>query len=114
MSISAGVSVMVSTESLDDLILRMTALDAVVAKYGALVLQSAQRLVAVDTGALKASIRLELEAMTATIIAGEGLTYAAAQEYGDARQPGTAFMRPSIERYADAFLAEVQAVMNGG
>ena len=53
--------------------------------------------------------------LVAEVTAGEGLPDARAvyMEYGTARIAPRAYMRPAMERYADAFIAEVQAVLNG-
>jgi HK97 gp10 family phage protein len=63
----------------------------------------AKQLVAVDTGALKASIRVELNKRTgaATLAAGdEKVRYAAPQEYGSRFQSGTPFMTPAMNQAA--------------
>jgi HK97 gp10 family phage protein len=109
--ISAGVSVDVSMEAIDALIARMERLDAVVAKYGALIRDEAKRLARVDSGEMRDNIRLELEALAATIIGDTDHT--AANEYGTARMAAQPMFRPALERYGPAFLAEVAALFGG-
>lgn len=115
MSISAGISVTSDLAALDDLILRMAGIEAVVVKYAEKIAQEANRLAPRDTGALAASIHAVLEGMSATIIAGEGLPdiRAVAMEYGNARVPAQSYMRPAVERYAEEFIAAVQAALSG-
>jgi HK97 gp10 family phage protein len=113
MSITGSVVTTTDTSGIDALILRFALIDPLIAKYAALIEAAAKRYVPVKTGALKASITTELEAMAATITAGEGLTYAAAVEYGTSRMASRAYMRPAFEQYAPAFVAELQALIGG-
>lgn len=69
-----------------------------VAKAGGYIVDLARQLVPVDTGALKASIRLEPEqpALQMTVKAGGGtVTYAAHVEYGTSRSPAQPFLTPA-------------------
>lgn len=86
-------------------------LAGVVEKYGNLIYEAAKRFAPVKTGFLRSQIMVELEGLAATI--SSNAPYAAAQEYGTARQPGTAHIRPAIEQYRAAFLAEVAAIIGG-
>jgi HK97 gp10 family phage protein len=111
MSLTGGVTIDVDTAALDALIARAAGVEALVAKYTALVEAEAKRLAPVETGHLRDEIHSELTAMAGTVISD--VPYSAAQEYGTARQAGTAFMRPALERYREAFLAEVAALFGG-
>jgi HK97 gp10 family phage protein len=110
MSLTAGISTTVDTADLDALIVRIATIPLIIEKYTDLIYTAARRFVRVKTGALRASIRKQLEAWAGEVIAGEGLDYAAAQEYGTATQPGTAFIRPAAEQYREAFQAEIAAL----
>jgi HK97 gp10 family phage protein len=112
MSVSASISTTVDTAELDKLIAQAERLDLIVATFADLIEQRAKQLVPVKTGALRDSIVTHLEGLAAEIIAGEGLDYAAAIEYGTATHPGTSYMRPALEQYTAAFIAEVAAVFN--
>jgi HK97 gp10 family phage protein len=111
MSMSASIVTTTDTSGIEALILRFALIDPLIAKYAALIEAAAKRYVPVKTGALKASITTELEAMAATITAGEGLTYAAAVEYGTSRMSARPYMRPAAEQYIPAFIAELQALL---
>jgi hypothetical protein len=112
MSLTGGVTIDVDTAALDALIARAEGVEALVAKYAALIVEEARRLAPVDTGALRESIAATLDGMAAEIIAGEGLPdiRAVAMEYGNARVAAHPYLRPSVERYAAAFIEEVAAV----
>jgi HK97 gp10 family phage protein len=108
---TGGISASVDLGEIDALIARMERLDAVVAKYGALIRDEAKRLARVDSGEMRDNIRLELEALAATIIGDTDHT--AANEYGTARMAAQPMFRPALERYGPAFLAEVAALFGG-
>jgi HK97 gp10 family phage protein len=108
---TGGISASVDLGEIDALIARMERLDAVVAKYGALIRDEAKRLARVDSGEMRDNIRLELEALAATIIGDTDHT--AANEYGTARMAAQPMFRPAMERYGPAFLAEVAALFGG-
>lgn len=112
MSISGQVITSVDTGDLDTYIARMEKVDALIVKYAALIEAAMKRYVAVKTGALRASITTHLEAMAAEVTGGEGLDYGRDQEYGNATQPGTPYLRPAFERYGPAFLDELAAIFN--
>jgi HK97 gp10 family phage protein len=96
---------------IDRIIANLERADAIIAKFSDLILAEMQRLVPVKTGALKRSIAAHLEGMVAEITAGEGLTYAAHVEYGTSSAAAHPFFRVAVERYADAFRAEVQQLL---
>jgi HK97 gp10 family phage protein len=96
--------------ALDAVITRLEKAETIVATYADLVQSEAQHLVPVLTGALRASINVEQNGLTADVVAGEGLTYAAAVEYGTHAMPAHPYMRPASERYAAAFVAAIQAI----
>jgi HK97 gp10 family phage protein len=86
---------------------------AIVEKYADLIVQEAQAIVPVATGALRASITSHLNGWTAEIAAGEGLDYAVLIEYGTVRHRAQPFIRPAVERYAAGFIREIQAALGG-
>jgi hypothetical protein len=95
---------------LDAMITRLEHADTIVVTYADLVQREAQHLVPVLTGALRASITVEHDGLTADVVAGEGLTYAADVEYGTHAMPAHPYLRPASERYAAAFVAAIQAI----
>lgn len=84
-------------------------------KYAALIVARAKQLSPVDTGALRASITSHLETMAADITAGEGLPDARAvyMEYGTRYIHPRSYLRPAVEQYRAAFLAELQTALGG-
>jgi len=96
---------------LDAIIARLERADAIVQRYTDLITDEAKRLAPVETGALRDSIAAHLDGMASEITAGEGLDYAAAQEYGTATIPAHPYFRVAFERYADAFFGELQALL---
>jgi HK97 gp10 family phage protein len=112
---TAGVVVTVDLSAIDALIATLTAkVEALIEKYLVLIEDDAKHLVPVDTGALRDSITHTLEAMAGEVTAGnDTVTYAQYVEYGTSRAAAQPFMRPSFERYAPSFLAELQAMIGG-
>jgi HK97 gp10 family phage protein len=110
MTFTAGITTTVSTESLDALIARIATIPLIIEKYTDLIYTAARRFVRVKTGALRASIRQQLEAWAGEVIAGEGLDYAQINEYGGANHVAHPFMRPAAEQYREAFQAEIAAL----
>jgi HK97 gp10 family phage protein len=111
MSLTIGVTTTVSTESIDALILRMATIPAIIATFADLIEQEAKRLAPVKTGALRDEIHTVLSEMAADIISD--MPYSAVQEYGGGHTPSHPFLRPATERYAAAFVAAIQAAVNG-
>jgi HK97 gp10 family phage protein len=103
----------VTTDALDTAIRRLEAVQEIVAKYANAIAEDARRLVPVKTGALQRSITVHLEGLVAEISAGEGLTYAAAVEYGTARAAAQPFLRPAFERHIEAFVREITTLFEG-
>lgn len=110
MSITGGIVTDVSLGDLDTYIARLEKIDGLIVKYVGLVMAEAKRLAPVDTGRLRDEIHSEFEAMAGSVVSD--LAYSAAQEYGTARQPGHPYLRPSMERYGPAFLAELATIFN--
>jgi HK97 gp10 family phage protein len=113
MAASLDITTTVDTAQLDAMIARVEHLDAIVAKYAALIEARAKQLVPVLTGALRDSITTHLEGLAAEIVAGEGLDYAAIIEYGGYNRPAKPYIRPATEEYVAAFVAEIWAAMGG-
>lgn len=113
MGITASITVTTDTRELDALIARFDRIPALIEKYANLIADEARRLVHVKSGDLKASITVVLEGMVAEVTAGEGLTYAAALEYGTSKAAAYPYMRPAAERYFPAFIAELEALIGG-
>jgi HK97 gp10 family phage protein len=111
MTMTGGISASVDLAEIDALIARMERVEGVVAKYADLIYAAARRFAPVKTGYLRSQIAVELEGLAATI--SSNAPYAAEQEYGTARQAGTAHIRPAVEQYRAAFLAEVAAIFGG-
>lgn len=105
---------------IDALIARATRIPAIIAKYAKLIAESARGYAPVDTGALQASIAVELEEWAATIHAGEGLPDGRAlfMEEGFHHWLSGAFiqrpfLRPATLEHAAGFIAEIAAAMGG-
>ena len=96
--------------ALDAVITRLEHADTIVASYADVIQTEAKHLVPVRTGALRASIIVQHDGLTADVVAGEGLTYAAVQEYGGATTPAHPYMRPALERFTAAFIADIAAI----
>lgn len=77
------------------------AVDAGVQQTAEAIAQEAQRLVPVDTGALRTSIEVFGAGGSGarTVEAGQGLDYAAFVEYGTAKAPAQPFMTPAAARH---------------
>ena len=105
---------LVDLAALDAIIARLEKADALVERYTDLIVAEMRHLVPVKTGALRNSISAQLDGLVAEIVAGETLPdpRAVVQEYGSARIPAHPYLRPAIERYAAAFLAEIQALLD--
>lgn len=90
-------------------------INAVIDKYAALIVARAKELSPVDTGALRASVTAHLTTLAAEITAGEGLPDARAvyMEYGTRYIRARSYLRPAVEQYRAAFLAELQTVFGG-
>lgn len=90
-------------------------LQRIVTEYTLLIEAEARRLAPVDTGRLRASIHHELT-KTATEIAGailSGVDYAVHVEWGTIYQSAQPHMRPSYEKFKDAFIRAIEdAVAN--
>jgi HK97 gp10 family phage protein len=105
---------------LDRLISRINGgLTRAVAESAAAIEAEAKRLAPVETGALRDSIRAEVDRFEATITAGEGLPddRAAFMEFGfnHAGSGGFVqrpFLRPAVERHRGKFFADVRAVLD--
>jgi HK97 gp10 family phage protein len=94
---------------------------AVIREYAERIQQRAEELVPHDTGALHASIRMELIDGGFVIHAGEGLDDERAkfQEYGFHHVSTGAFiqnpfLRPAFEQYKEALLVDLLAAVIGG
>ena len=111
---SITISTSTDLAELDAMITRLEHADTIVATYADLVQNEAQHLVPVLTGKLRSSINVQLAGLTADVVAGEGLTYAAAVEYGGPTRPAQPYMRPASERYAAAFINAIEAIFAGG
>ena len=112
MSVTVGARVAVDTAQLDALIGGLDArVQRIIEKYAALLLAEAKRLAPVRTGALRDEIHADLTAYAAEIVSD--VPYSAEQEYGTSKVPSHPYMRPSLERYAPAFIAELQALIGG-
>ena len=81
----------------------------VVRKAAADVQAHAQRFAPVDTGNLRSSIHTRAEDDLTSIISSTA-DYAVFQEYGTRFQPGTAHMRPALERVEPAFIAAMEQI----
>lgn len=89
------------------------AVAAVVTEYALLIQRDAQVLAPVDTGALRDSIRVELEALAARVLAGGTLDvdYERFVEFGTSRAPAQPFLFPAFERHKAAFVRAVRAAV---
>lgn len=82
-----------------------------VKKYGSKLQQSEHTLAPVDTGFLKRSIRIEIEDEGLTAVITPEADYAAYQEYGTRFQPGTPFVRPSLNKVKPEFERELKKLV---
>lgn len=81
----------------------------VVRKAAADVQAHAQRFAPVDTGNLRQAItNRPVDDLTSEVISGAD--YAIFQEYGTRFQPGTAHMRPALERVEPSFVAAIEQI----
>lgn len=81
----------------------------VVHKSAADVQAHAKMFAPVDTGNLRQSITSRpVDDLTSEVISGAD--YAIYQEYGTRFQPGTAHMRPALERVEPAFIAAIEQI----
>lgn len=81
----------------------------VVRKAAADVTAHAKMFAPVDTGNLRQSITARaVDDLTSEIISGAD--YAIYQEYGTRFQPGTAHMRPALERVEPSFIAAMEQI----
>ena len=70
-------------------------------RLAAAVVDDARRLVPVDTGALRGTIRSTVDADTGTIVVSAGdatVDYAAHVEYGTSRGPAQPYLRPAVHK----------------
>jgi len=115
MSITGELSVVVDLTAIDLLIANLAGrVEALIEKYLLLIEAEAKHLVPVDTGALRASITHTLEVLAGEVTAGnDAVDYASFVEYGTYRAAAQPYMRPAMERYGPAFVAELQALVGG-
>ena len=82
------------------------AVSTVIARYALLIEASAKKAAPVDTGNLRASIRTELEALSAVIISGAD--YSAYVEFGTSRMRAQPFMFPALEQHRNNFIQDLR------
>lgn len=81
----------------------------VIAKTAHDIEATGKQLAAVDTGAMRGSIGVDMGVLSATI--GPTVNYAPHLEYGTSRMPPQPFMNPAADRHSPAFYAALEQVV---
>ena len=85
----------------------------IVALNGSELQQKAQQKAPVDTGQLRRSIRLEIEADGMTAVVSANTDYAAYQEYGTRFMPAHPYLRPSLNEQGVQFIEDIKRLVKG-
>lgn len=85
------------------------AADNVIRKWSGKVVQEARRLVPVDTGNLRSSIRFDPNTRTIRAVGGAGgRVYAGYVEFGTSRMKAQPYLRPALAKYRKPFVSDME------